>query len=191
MGVEQHRVSRREGEGSGEQISDKYDGTEYSSKDQRADTWTTFYRRDIESLNVSKRRKDELKRILKRHEGEDYGEGTSKDKSRRQRKQQNREEWKRRVVSAYASQLEMTKWQKERAQRLLIEELELNTFGPYSAEQVALAVLNVVAREDGRWIEDERTFRQLAADVGIEDDGVADMATVKSLRGMVRERMDL
>jgi hypothetical protein len=186
--VAEHQVARGEGDGSGAAIDDKYDGTEYTSKDQRADTWTTFYERDIDSLNVSQRRKKELKRALERQRGLDYGEGTTKDKTRRQRKQQNREEWKRRVVSAYAGTLELTTRQKTRAQRLVIEELELSSFGPYSTEKIALAVCNYVAREEGRWLEDEATFRSLMVDVGIGEEE-ADMEVMRRLRCMVRERL--
>lgn len=190
MEVHPHNVSRGEGDGSGDEIDDKYDGEEYTSKDQRADTRTTFYRSDIEALDVSPRRKKRLKRVLRRQEGEDYGEGTSEDKTRRQRKQQNREEWKRRMVSTYGSQLELTRRQKERAEHWILDVLSINSFGHYSVEEVILGVINVVAREDARYIEDEAQFHDLMREVGItDDDGRPDMNTMRSLRTMVRERV--
>lgn len=182
--VEQHNVSRGEGDGSGEQIDDKYDGEEYTTKDQRADTRTTFYQRDIDNLAVSERRKEELRRMLRRQEGQNQGEVGTGQTTRRERKQQNREEWKRRVVTTYASQLDLTDAQKQRAKHLVIDVLTINTFGRYATEEVALGVINVVAREDGRWIEDEDMFRDLMAESGIED-----MDSLKRLRRMVRERM--
>lgn len=169
-----------------------YDEQRYESRDKRADTRTTFYASDINKLNVSERRKKELRRALRRQEGEDYGEGTSADKTRRQRKQQNREEWKRRIITTYAANLDMTRAQKRRAKHLFMDVLTINTFGRYSSEQVALAVLNVVAREDGWRLEDEPQFHDLMVKCDIRndsDDSKPSMQTMKRMRRMVRERV--
>lgn len=187
--VEAHQVARGEGNGSRAKIQDKYDSTEYEDKDQRAETRTTFYRRDIERLHVSERRKKRLRRALQRQEGMDYGEGTVKDKTREQRKQRNRAEWKRRVISAFASQLELTRAQKRRSMHIVKDVLDINSFGYYSTEQVVLAVINVVAREDGRWIEDEALFRKMMKESGIETDGTPDMESMRQLRRMVNDRI--
>lgn len=196
MEVHPHDVSRGEGDGSGAEIDDKYDGEEYTAKDQRADTRTTFYESDIDNLNVSERRKDQLRHALRRQEGEDFGENdsydeaTTSDSKRKRRKQQNREEWKRRVISAYAGQLELTPRQKRRSEHWVLDVLSINSFGRYSVEQVALAAINVVAREDGRYIEDEQYFHSLMEDVGItDDDDSPDMNKMRRLRTMVRERI--
>lgn len=190
MDIHEHQLARAEGNGSRDEIDDKYDSEEYSSKDQRADTQTTFYEKDINNLAVSERRKKELRRALRRNEGEDYGEGTSADKTRRQRKQQNREEWKRRVITAYAANLDMTNAQKERATHLFMDVLEINSFGNYASEQVALGVLNVVAQEDGWFLEDEAQFHDLMIDCGMADDeDVPNMSRLSTLRRMVRERV--
>lgn len=180
--VEMHRVERREGDGSGEQIDEKYDGEEYNTKDERADTETTFYKKDINSLNVSSRRKNELHRIFDRQQGIDYGETNREDEN--SRKEQNREEWQRRVITTYSSQVELSPAQKKRAKHLVMDVLNINKFGPYSVEKVAIGVVNVVAREDGRWIEDEERFRDLMSDVGIEN-----MDKLKSIRQLVRDRI--
>lgn len=190
MDVHEHQLARAEGNGSRDEIDDKYDSEEYSSKDQRADTQTTFYEKDINNLAVSERRKKELRRALRRNEGEDYGEGTSADKTRRQRKQQNREEWKRRVITAYAANLDMADAQKERATHLFMDVLKINSFGNYASEQVALGVLNVVAQEDGWFLEDEGQFHDLMIDCGMADDeDVPNMSRLSTLRRMVRERV--
>lgn len=192
MTVNEHRLANESGDGSRSEIQDKYDAEEYQTKDQRADTRTTFYESDINQLNVSERRKKELRRALRRQEGEDYGEGTSADKTRRQRKQQNREEWKRRIITAYAANLDMTDAQKERAKHLFMDVLTINTFGHYSSEQVALAVLNVVAREDGWRLEDDSGFHKLMVECDItssEDEDKPAMDNMKKLREMVRERV--
>lgn len=196
MEVHEHNVARGEGDGSGAEIDDKYDGEEYTSKDQRADTRTTFYRSDIEQLDVSQRRKDELKHALRRHEGEDFGENdsynsdTTADSDRKRRKQQNREEWKRRIVSTYGGQLELTTRQKQRSEHLVLDVLTINSFGHYSVEQVALGVINVVAREDARYIEDEPMFHELMQNAGVvNNDGTPDLDAMQRLRTMVRERV--
>lgn len=192
MTVEEHALHREEGSGSSSEIQDKYDSEEYETKDQRADTRTTFYESDINELNVSEDRKKRLRRALRRQEGEDYGEGKSSNKTRRQRKQQNREEWKRRIISTYASNLDMCRAQKERATHIFMDVLTINTFGHYSSEQVALAVLNVVAREDGWLMEDNSQFHNLMVECDItssEDEERPDMDRMRTLRTMVRERV--
>lgn len=192
MTVAEHRLAVDAGDGSNNEIQDKYDGEEYSTKDQRADTRTTFYQQDIEQLNVSERRKEELRRALRRQEGEDYGEGTTIDKTRRQRKQQNREEDKRRMIGTYAAHLDMTSAQKERAKHLFLDVLSIDSFGPYASEEVSLAVLNVVAREDGWRLEDESQFHDLMVRCEItsdESDEKPSMAVMRKLREMVRERV--
>lgn len=190
MSVESHNLSRDAGDGSAQAIDDKYDGEEYTTKDQRADTWTTFYKSDIDSLQVSERRKKELRRALERQRGIDYGEGTSADRNRRHRKQQNREEYKRRVVSVYASQLDLNKRQAERTGHLFLEVLDINSFGHYATEEIALAVINCVVREDGWLIEEDANFHRLMREVGLETDGNdPDLDAMRRLRGMVRERV--
>lgn len=186
--VQSHRLTRDEGNGSRDSIDDKYDGEEYNDKDERADTRTTFYDRDIERLEVSQQRKRRLRRMLRRQEGENPGEAYYQ--GRRDRTQQNRGEWKRRIVSTFASQLDLTRSQKERTKHLVNDVLDINTFGYYSTEEVVLATVNVVAREDGRWIEDERKFRELMTDSGLHNDGTPDLDGLKTLRRMVRNRIE-
>jgi len=192
MAVESHNLDNESGNGSRSEIDDMYDAEEYKTKDQRADTRTTFYAKDIDSLDVSQRRKDELHRALRRQEGEDYGEGTAASNGRRQRKQQNREEWKRRIVSTYAAQLEMTESQKDRARHLFLDVLNINTFGPHSSEQVALAVINVVANEDGWQLEDDSLFHDLMVECDIasnDDKTIPSMRKMRQLRQLVRDRV--
>lgn len=192
MTVPEHAVSRDANDGSRDNMQNNgYDEQRYESRDQRADTRTTFYESDINALNVSERRKKELRRALRRQEGEDYGEGGSADKTRRQRKQQNREEDKRRMIETYATNLDMAQSQKNRAEHLFMDVLTINTFGHYSSEQVALGVLNVVAREYGWPLEDNPQFHTLMVECGLEsseDEDKPAMGKMKKLREMVRER---
>lgn len=169
-------------------MEDTKTGDIFETKDQRADTRTTFYESDINRLDISERRKQELKRALRRQEGENEGEVYYED--RNDRTQQNRKEWKRRLVTTYGSQLDLTKAQKDRVEHIIFDVVSIDSFGPHSTEEVILSVINVVVREDGRWIEDEAQFRDYAEQVGItNDEGNADMDQLKTLRRMVRERI--
>lgn len=186
MSVEPHRVAKGANDGSRDDMrGDKYDDQRYESRDQRAETETTFYEHDINDLQVSHKRKAELKRILRRQEGEDPGEAYSQNYENRE--QQNRKEWKRRVVTTYAAHLSLTSHQKERCLHLVMDVVDINSFGHYSTEQVVLGVINSVVREDGRWIEDEEQFRDLAVDTGLGRSEVKER--LRSLREMVKERV--
>jgi len=186
--VDEVMLARDVGDGQSEQIDDKYDGEEYSDKDDRAPTRTTFYARDIEELQVSERRKDRLRSMLRRQEGEMPGEAYATKYDNRE--QQNRSEWKRRMVTTFTSQLDMTDAQQERVLHLIQDVLSINSFGHYSTEQVIIGTINVVAREDGRFIEDEPKFRKMVGSVGVQtDDGEPDLNTLSSLRGLVRDRL--
>lgn len=192
--VQQHKVSRSANDGSRDDMRDNgYDEQRYKSRDQRADTWTTFYESDINNLDIPERRKKRLRRALRRQEGEDYGESYSRgEDARKQRKQQNREEWKRRIITTYATALDMTPAQQKRAKHLFLDVLVINTFGPYASEEVALGVLNVVAREDGWQLEDNEKFHELMVECGItldNDDETPSMGTMRNLRRLVRERV--
>lgn len=183
MTVPEHHISREPNDGSRDDMQDNgYDEHAHETRDERAETRTTFYERDIDNLDVSARRKKQLKRALRRQEGEDQQEVYSEDRD--QRKQQNRGEDRRRTIGSYTSQLELTDTQKERVEHLIMDVLSINTFGSYASEQVILATINVVARENGRWIEDEPLFREFMETADIED-----LETMKRLRSLVRERV--
>lgn len=75
--------------------------------------------------------------------------------------------------------------------------LNINTFGPYSTEKIALGVINVVAREYGWTVEDNDKFHELMVknDMTIHEPDHEDYAdkpsmdTMKNLRRLVRERV--
>jgi hypothetical protein len=185
MPVHEHQVARNEGDGAGDEIDDLYDGEEYTTKDQRAETRTTFYERDIDKHCESSRYANQLKRALRLQEGEHANAEGSKSRGT-----QNNEEDKRRTVGTFCSQLGLTDAQKSRIQHLIIDVMSVNSFGHYSIEQVVLATINVIAREDGRYIEDETPFHNYMESVGLtNDNGRPDMQTMKRLRALVRERI--
>lgn len=181
MAVESHALRREQGDGSRSGIEDEKTGDLWETKDQRAETETTFWPQDIDALDVSQRRKRELHRMLRRQEGENQGESFYEERD--DRTQQNRGEWKRRMVCVYASQFDLTPYQKQRAMHLVRQDLDINGFGTYSTEQVILATINVVAREDGRFIEDEDAFKEAADSEGLS------MRYLRSLRQKIKNRI--
>jgi len=178
MPVDERNLDRGKGSGSRSAIEDEKMGDCWETRDQRSDTRTTYYARDVDSLSISVARKRQLKRMLKRQEGQHVN--SDKYDSRGQ---QNHKEDKRRMVGSFGSQLGLTSAQKKRVEHLIMSVLDINSFGSYSCEQVVLGTINVVAREDGRWIEDEKTFYDLM-------EATETTATqAKRLREMVRERV--
>lgn len=187
MAVEEHRISRQEGDGARSPIEDTKSGEMWETNDQRADTRTTFYQRDIDRLNVSERRKKRLRRILRWQEGEQQNADEYDSRG-----QQNHKEDKRRLIGVLSSQLGLTPAQKRRVEHIIMDVVSVNSFGKYSSEQVILATINVIVREDNRWIEDEDEFRNLMVEVGIADgtnNEKADLYTMRRLRALVRERI--
>lgn len=180
MTVQPHNVRREEGSGSRSIVEDKKTDV-WDSKDERANTETTFWDSDIAKLQVSARRKRRLRRMLDKQEGQNPGEAYQEE--RPMRNQSNRQEWKRRVTCTYSANVDLTRHQKRRVKHLVMDVLDIDSFGWYSVERVILGVINVVAREDGRWIEDEHAFRKL-----MEDEGL-DAKQMKTLRGMIRDRL--
>jgi hypothetical protein len=184
MAIEEQKVDLTSGCGSRSEMEDKKTEDKWDTKDQRADTKTTYYDSDIDSLHVSPRRKKQLKRMLRFQEGEQVNV-----KEFDSRGSQNHKEDKRRMVSTFGSQLSLTPAQKERVKHLVMDVMDINSFGPYSFEQVIIATINVVAREDERWIEDEDQFKEFMMYVDITDDGSPDMKKLRRLRTLVRERV--
>lgn len=178
--VQPTQVARDQGDGSRSALEDEMNGDLWTHKDSRAETETTFWPQDIDGLDVSEQRKRDLHRALRRQEGENRGEHYTS--GRVDRKGQNRKEWRRRMASVFASRLNLTKYQRQRA-GYIIEEVDFSSFASYSKEQAILGVINVVAREDGRWIEDEPLFLEIAEDEGL------DARDLRRLRGMVKGRL--
>lgn len=184
--VESHLVSRRANDGSRDDMrGDKFDEKRFEHRDQRAETDTMFYRHEIDDLPVSERRKAEFRRMHKWQEGEDAFDEYSENWQSRE--QQNREEWKRRVVDTFTSRLELTDYQCKRTEHIVMDVLSINSFGHFSVEQVTIGVINCVARGDGRRIEKEEQFCELALDAGFHDRTLN--GRLKTLRRMVCERV--
>jgi len=179
-----HEIDDEVGNGSRSRIEDEKTGDKWNSKDQRANTNTTFFESDINSLDASPRRKRRLKRLLRRQEGEHVNADDQESRG-----QQNHNEWQRRVALTYSEQLSLTDAQKRRVVHLVTDVMSIDSFGPYSVEDVTVATINVVARKDGWQIESDEEFQDLMVDVGITNDDEPDMETLSRLRVLVRERV--
>lgn len=179
MAVQPHQVSRGPNDGSRDDMQDNgYDEFGHKTRDKRAETQTTYLAQDIEKHCTDERYANTLRRALRFQEGE-HANGSAKSRGT-----QNHEEDQRRIIGTFASQLGLTSRQKERVEHLVMDVMSVNSFGRYSMEQVTLATINVVVREDGRWIEDEEQFRDYMQQVGLTD-----LNTLKRLRELVRERI--
>lgn len=88
---------------------------------------------------------------------------------------------KKRWVSGFSSQLELTPYQQERV-LYVAEDVDMSHMAHYKTEVVVLAIISLVANEDGRWIRDEKEFKQLVKSVG------ASARDVRSCRLLVRRK---
>lgn len=178
--VQPTELARENGDGSRSGEADLSLSKAYRH-DERAETETTYWESDIEKLEVSERRKRQLRKSLRRQEGENQNEAYYSD--RQSREQQNRGEDNRRLTQIYAGRFGMTPHQKRRSLHLVMDVFDLSEFAHFTKDQAVLGVINTVAREDGRFIEDEEDFRRAAEeqDLAYED--------LRTLRNIVRRRL--
>lgn len=182
MVVPEHRVANEQGDGSRSEIEDEKTGDIWDTKDQRADTETTFYKSDIDRLNVSQAQKHRLKRALRLQEGEQVNSDEYDSRG-----QQNHKEDKRRLIGAFTSQLGLTPHQKERITHIVMDVVEVNSYGNYSIEEVVLGVITYVCMEDigmtGTHVDDRDVFQRIASDIDTT------MDRIKRARNITRERI--
>lgn len=180
--VQEYNIAHEKGDGSRSPIEDEMTGDMWETKDQRADTKTTFYEKDIDSLDVSERRKSELRRILRWQEGEQVN-----SEEYDSRGQQNHKEDKRRLISSFTSQLGLTPHQKRRTKHIVMDKITVNKYGNYSTEEVILGVITYVCMEDmgasGVHVDDRATFQALAEAVE------TNMNRIRGARKITREKL--
>jgi hypothetical protein len=175
-------INDEAGAGSRSAIEDKKTGDLWDTKDQRAGTHTTFYQSDIQSLDVSQSRKQQLERILRYQEGEHV----NSDKYA-SRGSQNHEEDKRRLVGSMTAKLGLTDHQKRRTKHIVLDVVSVNRYGNYSTEEVVLGVITYVCMEDmganGVHVDDRDDFHELVESVDTT------MERVKGARQITRRRL--
>ena len=157
------------GAGSGSELDDLIDTNAIIDADGRSKSKTFFYPDDVDG--VSDQRIKQYKRMLRWNEGE--GES---DRSARSFKADQR-----RSVQTLCNQSNLNDYQRDRVLAIM-KELNINSFGQFSTEHVALGVMTLVANEDRRMLRDEDEFRRVMKSVG------ASLNDVRTIRWMVRSR---
>lgn len=162
-----HRFDVGDGNGAASEIDELIDQNAIIEHDGRASTRTFFY---IGEAPEGKRR--QFGRMLEYQE--DMWSGM---------KNQQRQADRERTVSTFCSFLDMGTYQRERVQHIC-DGLNMSHMAHYSSQKVILAVISLVANEDGRFIRDETGFRTLLRDLE------SDLAELRSIRNLVRRKSD-
>jgi len=183
MTVPEEWVAREANDGSRDDMqSNGYDEHGLKHTDERAPTRTTFLEGDINALDVSERRKRDLRRMRRHQEGM-----FASAESTPSRGSQNHTEDKRRMISAFAGKLGLTSHQRERAEHLIRDVLDINTYGPYNSEEIILGVISYISMEDmgpdGIHIDDRDEFHDLV------DDIETSRYRLRRVRQLTRERL--
>jgi hypothetical protein len=159
-----HVFDTSDGNGSSSQLDDMIDENAIIENDGRSETRTFFY--------PSEATDDQLYGRLIRWQD---GEGDP------QRDVRNRAADRRRTIDAFCGTLDMSTHHNERVTHVM-EELNMSHMAHYSSPQVILAIISLVANEDGWFVRDDDTFRALLEDTD------TDLDTLKSIRRLVRRK---
>lgn len=163
-----HRFDDASGSGASEKIDELIDKNAIVEHDGRAPTRTFFY-----TTEAPDEKQAQFERMYRHQEG--VGDPD--------RRAQNRPADRRRWIDIFCGHLEATDHQQERVKHI-VKGLQMSHMAHYSAQEVILGTITIVANEDGRFIRDEQAFKDLVEDVG------SDMYTIKRVRGLVREKSD-
>lgn len=131
----------------------KFDQSAVENNDGRGDHSSMFYGKD-----APPEKREQFTKLASMNEG--------MWESGRDHKTKSNASDKANFARMCCSNLEMTDYQKERV-LWLTERVKVNMFGHYSYEHVILALISIVANEDGRWVRDENTFRTMTAENGL------------------------
>lgn len=96
---------------------------------------------------------------------------------------QNRAADRGRYVQTLCAALDMSPYHKERVQ-YIVDGLNMSHMAHYNSQMVVLAIISLVANEDGRWIREEEMFRNLMEDVDVT------LRQLKKIRALVRRKSD-
>lgn len=166
-----HLFGRMQGDGSKSAIDELIDSNAIIENDGRSTTRTMFYAEDATYENRATKKK--MKWLAKLNDGM-YENG---------RFTANYNADVRRFAQTIGGQLEMTPHQKARTEYVL-GTLDMNSFGPYNAEKITMAVISLVCNEDRRLVRDEPEFRAFLDDIYMTLD------ELKRVRRMVLERTE-
>lgn len=154
------------GDGAKSWGDERIDRNAIIENDGRSNTRTFYY-----ATEAPKETRRKYRRLLRWQEGEGASD----------RDVQNRAADRRRYVSGFCSRLDMAQYQRERVEHVM-EGLNMSHMAHYSSQKVVLAIITLVANEDGWFIRDDDDFRELLSAVG------SDLDEMKQIRGLVREK---
>lgn len=146
----------------------QWDRMAIEQNDGRGDHATMFYGKDAATPDERER----YERLASVNEG--------MRESGREHKSKSNVVDKANFAKTCCSALEMTGFQQERVV-WLTERVNVNMFGHYSYEHIILALISIVANEDGRWIRDEPKFQDMMVANEI------DLLQIRRLRIMMKE----
>jgi hypothetical protein len=167
-----HRFDDASGSGASGETEELIDKNAIIENDGRSTTRTFYY-----PSEAPERVQKQFARMLRWQDGE-YDESTPGG-----RRGQNLRADTRRWAETFTSHLGMNSYQQDRVLHI-VEDLTMAHMAHYSAQEVILGTITIVANEDDRFIRDEQAFKDLVDDVG------SDMYTIKRVRGLVREKSD-
>lgn len=163
------------GHGASEWLDDKRDEDAVIENDNRSVTRTFFYPTQDNDEN------DKYKRLLQ------YNEGMWDEK----RATRNNAADDRRWIDGFCSVLESSDYVQDRAQ-LIVESVNMKEMGPYSSQQVVLAVVMMVEREErirygGTMMMNDERFHTLLQTVRNRTQS-DDMTAIRNIASLVRRK---
>lgn len=163
-----YNVDRSPGSGSRSEHEDR-DDDGAREHDGRSKTRTGFDAREVRDDDIIERFGETYRRwewLNHLHEGQ-QSRGYESNRRRADA---------RRAAKTYMSRLELTEPQRERVLGIL-SGLETLNFGDKPYELTVLSLITLVANEDGRWIRDERDYRQILKNLDGSPQGIRKLRT--------------
>lgn len=162
-----HIFDSRNGSGAASDVDELIDETAIIENDGRSKTRTFFYPSEADD----ERR---YRRLIRWQDGE----GDT------QRAVENRAADRRRTIDIFCGHLGMGTYQRERVKSIM-EDLNMSHMAHYSSEKVILAIISLVANEDGWLIRDNETYRDLIRDVN------SSLKEIRKIRLLVKRKSDV
>jgi hypothetical protein len=161
--MEEEYITVDGGNGSATNLEDETDAQEYSHKLDPTGAATRMHPRDIDALDVPPERKEHLRWLSRLNEDNWVSHEPRKTKEHYQRR-----EAQKATVNMICDRVELTEYPENRVQHLFFEEVELE-IGPYSVEDIAVALASLVANEDDRHVQREARFQRLMDDLEVSE----------------------
>lgn len=156
-----------EGDGSASAVDEQIDQNAVIEHDGRASTRTFFYPEEADDAHVER-----FQRLIQWQEDKWSGMKNAQRAADRMR-----------TIGNFCGTLDMSPHQQRRVE-CIVDGINMSHMAHYSSQKVIIAVVSLVANEDGRFIRDEGAFRDLLVDVG------SDLDEVKNVRSLIRDKSE-